>query len=138
MDGKYWARKSEIDGSKLVYANTDNFPDSLFIIEMEKVLFPRIWARTFLDCDMTQYKRTSPYIKLFPIQSQIQNGDRFDFFFDHDVIGLGASLYGIRSLQVTDIVSPINFTQEPYFYFASINGFLTWWDLVVCISIFQN
>jgi hypothetical protein len=125
MDGKYWARKSEISGRDLVFADTINFPDSLFMIHEKETYVSKDLGQTF---SKLRYETTSNDIlvhKIFPIQQRIQDSDRFNFFLDHDVIGLGTNIYGIRSLQISNIVSPINFVQDPYFYFGSMNGFLT-------------
>ena len=47
MDGIYWARKSEVDGRAFVFANTDNFPDSLFVLRDDDIMVSKDLGQTF-------------------------------------------------------------------------------------------
>ena len=129
MDGRFWARKSEINGQQFTFVHTNNFPDSLLVLDEGIIWISKDLGQTFSNLSALSIDPPSTKHQmmdfLFPITQQIQDSDEFGFFDDHDVIGLGNYLYGIRSLDISKMLSPSYFSQESYFYFDSINGFFT-------------
>ena len=42
-----WARKSDIEAQKLIFVNTNNFPDSLFTLNDGMILISKDLGQTF-------------------------------------------------------------------------------------------